>query len=62
MSTYKTLYTLFTDPSETSRGHRQSPRGGDATVFGADVTAAFLRKNELKVFWDIFVYLYFICA
>ena len=55
---YTTLVTHTvhnTDPSETTRGHRQSPRGGDATVFGADVTVEFLRKNDLKVLWNIFV-------
>ena len=39
----------YTDPSEISAGHKQSQRGGDTTVFGADVTAEFLRVNDLKV-------------
>lgn len=39
----------YTDPSEISAGHKQSQRGGDTTVFGADVTAEFLRANDLKV-------------
>jgi hypothetical protein len=39
----------YTDPSEISAGHKQNQRGGDTTVFGADVTAEFLRANDLKV-------------
>ena len=39
----------YSDPSEISAGHKRSQRGGDVTVFGADVTAEFLRANDLKV-------------
>ena len=48
-----TWNNALTDPSEESLGHgRNRSRSPPVTAFGADVTAGFLRKNDLKVMWD----------